>query len=128
MEVPRAAVGPGLSSMVAEQQCKVTPKQLEQNRMVHVFRLRLNPNIKYYLNTYLPSSLSKPTNRQHYHNLTAHPRVLTFVIVQSSSYDSTAMATRTLEARFERMSVNDENEYHKTKVRLVVITIVVAER
>ncbi|KAI1396739.1 kinase-like protein [Hypoxylon fuscum] len=26
------------------------------------------------------------------------------------------MATRTLEARFERMSVNDENEYHKTKV------------
>ncbi|RWA14009.1 hypothetical protein EKO27_g1103 [Xylaria grammica] len=26
------------------------------------------------------------------------------------------MATRTLEARFERMSVNDENEYQKTKV------------
>ncbi|KAI0165875.1 kinase-like protein [Xylariaceae sp. FL1272] len=26
------------------------------------------------------------------------------------------MATRTLEARFERMSVNDENDYHKSKV------------
>ncbi|TGJ79785.1 hypothetical protein E0Z10_g8971 [Xylaria hypoxylon] len=35
------------------------------------------------------------------------------------------MATRTLESRFERMSVNDENEYQKTKV-LTTTTQVVA--